>query len=73
VELSCGKSVQKTKVKSNDLSPEFNETFEFSVNWADQILTVNVWDYDFVKSDHLLGTFEIPIFKLKAGETYNQW
>ncbi len=73
MELICGKTIHKSKVKSNDLSPDFNETFEFSVGRAEQILTVNVWDYDFVKSDKLLGTFEIPLFKLNAGEINNQW
>jgi Ca2+-dependent lipid-binding protein len=73
VELSCGKTSQKTKVINNNLNPEFNETFEFSVSPMDQILTIKVWDYDSVKSDDLLGTLEIPLFKLKAGEIYNQW
>ena len=71
--MCCGETVQNTKVKSNDLNPDFNETFEFRVSPADQILTVKVWDYDTVKTDDLLGILEIPLFKLKAGETYNQW
>ncbi len=73
MEFSCGNSVKKTKIIYNNMNPEFNETFEFSVTRADQMLTANVWDYDSVKSDDLLGTLEIPLYKLKSGETYNQW
>ena len=32
-----------------------------------------MWDHDRVKSDDLLGTVDIPLFKLKSGEVYNQW
>ncbi len=73
MELSCGKVTQKTKVVNNNLNPEFNETFEFSVSPTDQVLNIKIWDYDSVKSDDLLGTVEIPLFKLKAGEIYSQW
>jgi hypothetical protein len=73
VEVVCGKTSYKTNVINNDLNPEFNETFEFSVRPADEILTVKVWDYDAVKSDDILGTVEIPLYKLKAGVSYHQW
>ena len=38
-----------------------------------EVLRVEVFDKDFVKSDDLLGMIEIPISKLKIGETYHQW
>ena len=57
----------------NDLNPQFNETFEFSISPADEALVVKIWDYDALKSDDLLGTLEIPLYKLKPGESYHQW
>ena len=72
VELVCGNVAQKTKVVQDNLNPEFNETFSFTAAPSDQ-LTLKVWDFDAVKADDLLGTLEIPLFKLKAGEIYNQW
>ena len=73
VEVICGKNSQKTRVVDNDLNPEFNECFEFSISPPDEVLVVKIWDYDAVKSDDLLGTLEIPLYKLKAGESYHQW
>ena len=72
VEVTCGKAVRKTKVVNDNLNPEYNETFTFIASPADQ-LTIKVWDHDDVKSDDLLGTLEIPLFKLKTGESYHQW
>ena len=36
-------------------------------------VVLRVFDFDVVKTNDLLGTLEIPLFKLKDGETYHQW
>ena len=60
-------------VADNDLNPVWNETFSGMTAPHHEILRVEVFDKDFVKSDDLLGMIEIPVSKLKIGLTYHQW
>lgn len=62
----CGKKVGKTKVLKNKLNPKWYETFDIAVpvggaveEKEDEMLTIEVWEYDLIGSDDFLGQVKV--------------
>mmetsp|Transcript_198 Transcript_198/g.639 ORF Transcript_198/g.639 Transcript_198/m.639 type:complete len:1234 (-) Transcript_198:147-3848(-) len=54
----------RTATLSRNLNPQWNETHDFFLCMADQLLTVQVWDNDRGNADDILGICQIEAGKL---------
>ncbi len=59
---------KKTKIVKKNLSPVWEESFEFPLTRHDKTLQVQVWDWDAVGSDDFLGLVHIDLTPAHAGE-----
>jgi len=69
VNVSVGSAKLHTRVVWNDLDPKWpGEPFNFSVDGTEQPLRLEVWDFDPLDPDDLLGKVELNLTDLKVGE-----
>lgn len=71
--LRLERQQHKTTVKENNLNPEWNEVFKFTV--ADENssqLVVEVWNKNVI-SDELMGTYKLSLTSLVRGVVSDQW
>lgn len=59
---------KKTKIVKKNLSPVWEETFEFPLTRNDKTLQVQVWDWDQVGTDDFLGLVHVDLSPAHAGE-----
>jgi len=68
VVFKVGKQKKKSSIIKQTLSPTYNENFEFSLKHKETILYVEVYDWDFLKSDDFLGCITIDFSEFPLGE-----
>mmetsp|Transcript_31042 Transcript_31042/g.35888 ORF Transcript_31042/g.35888 Transcript_31042/m.35888 type:complete len:314 (-) Transcript_31042:309-1250(-) len=71
--LRLERQQHKTTVKENNLNPEWNEVFKFTI--ADEKssqLIVEVWNKNVI-SDELMGTYRLSLSGLTRGVVSDQW
>mmetsp|Transcript_6758 Transcript_6758/g.7547 ORF Transcript_6758/g.7547 Transcript_6758/m.7547 type:complete len:319 (+) Transcript_6758:32-988(+) len=61
--LQVGQEEQRTKVKDDTNTPEWNESFTFELGTVDQVLKITVKDLDFLNND-FIGALEFNIADL---------
>ena len=59
-----GGKVKRTKYIRQNLNPEFNQEFHFTVYKLSQMLVIKVYDHDDLGADDLMGTRRIPVAEL---------
>ena len=79
VSFSCAKITKKSAIMYRDCSPEFdgNSKFEwFKIDQRGSTLSVDVYDYDRIGSDDLLGRVSIPLKEIShapKGDVTKSW
>ncbi|KAI6240987.1 Synaptotagmin-1 [Aphelenchoides fujianensis] len=66
----------ETKIKRNNLNPQFNETFLFNVPYNEiqrKVLQIVVYDFDRLSKDDRLAQIAIPLNSVDLGELVDQW
>ena len=53
--VECGQEAHKTKAIDNNLSPEWNESFVFSVADGVETLALSIWDKNTLTKDNFMG------------------
>lgn len=69
-------SKRKTKLKSNNINPVFNETLRYVINHTQletRTLQVSVWHYDRFGRNSFLGEVEIPFDSWDLGKQIEEW
>lgn len=67
---------EKTKVHKKTLNPQFNETFQFQIGYADLInrtLLLMVYDHDRFSRHDTIGQATIPMDSLDLSVTREEW
>ena len=65
--------VEKTKVKKDDLTPQWNEEFSFPLTSDNGSFHILMRDEDFGSSDDDIGRLDIPIPSLTLGQVIDRW
>ncbi|ORX82449.1 hypothetical protein K493DRAFT_342190 [Basidiobolus meristosporus CBS 931.73] len=69
-----GKPISKTEVIDNNLNPIWNETHYVGIRSAREIIYLDVYDFDKVGKDRLLGSTSIPVSQLLGEQIReHQW
>ncbi|XP_057874359.1 synaptotagmin-like protein 5 isoform X3 [Melospiza georgiana] len=69
-------SKRKTKIKSNSINPEFNETLKYVISHSQletRTLQVSVWHYDRFGRNSFLGEVEIPFDSWNFENQGDEW
>nr|XP_032634391.1 synaptotagmin-like protein 5 isoform X5 [Chelonoidis abingdonii] len=69
-------SKRKTKIKSNTINPEFNETLKYVINHTQletRTLQLSVWHYDRFGHNSFLGEVEIPLDSWNFENQTDEW
>ncbi len=53
--IECGKDTKKTKAIDNNLSPQWNEDFVFTVPDGEETLAFSIWDKNTITKDNFMG------------------
>lgn len=64
---------QKTKVLKKTLSPKWDEEFTIKINFVSDVLSVTLYDEDFLNKDDKLGSFDLRIHDLNIGIVEDRW
>lgn len=67
-----GGKVKRTKYIRQNLNPEFNQEFQFTVYKLSQMLVIKVYDHDDLGADDLMGTRRIPVAEL-VEKDWQEW
>jgi len=59
--VTLGNQKHTTEIKKKDLNPEWNETFEFLVGSEDKTFKVEVWDWNRLSHNELIGQCVIAL------------
>lgn len=68
VVFKVGKQKKKSSIIKQTLSPTYNENFEFSLKHKETTVYIEVYDWDFLKSDDFLGCLTIDFSEFPLGE-----
>ena len=74
--IDLPKKTNRTKTIMKTLNPKWNHTFECEFNpQACNKLAIEVYDYDFIGKDDLLGTAEVNLqWMINGGQdTFEEW
>ncbi|KHN80053.1 Synaptotagmin-1 [Toxocara canis] len=74
--LPEGKQKFETKIKRNNLNPEFNETFAFNIAFNElqcKTLQFIVFDFDRLSKDDRIGQLSIPLDLVDFGANIDEW
>ncbi|XP_050792480.1 synaptotagmin-like protein 5 isoform X5 [Gopherus flavomarginatus] len=69
-------SKRKTKIKSNTINPEFNETLKYVISHTQletRTLQLSVWHYDRFGHNSFLGEVEIPLDSWNFENQTDEW
>uniref|UniRef100_A0ACB8FIA3 Synaptotagmin-like protein 5 n=1 Tax=Sphaerodactylus townsendi TaxID=933632 RepID=A0ACB8FIA3_9SAUR len=69
-------SKRKTKIKSNSINPEFNETLKYVISHTQletRTLQLSVWHYDRFGHNSFLGEVEIPLDSWNFENQADEW
>ena len=75
VRVECNGRVFRTRVKPQNLNPEYNETFEVDVSDPAEMLRVSLWDWDRLSADDFLGDVMIQLGNLphEGRRSFRRW
>ncbi|UJR35038.1 hypothetical protein I4U23_027814 [Adineta vaga] len=67
--IKCDEQIHKTKfIENNGLNPNWNETFQFDINFPQMsLLRFDVYDYDIYSHDDHLAYYCLPITTIQTG------
>ncbi|CAG8634902.1 3812_t:CDS:2 [Funneliformis caledonium] len=63
---------QQTTIKKSDLSPKYNEEFDFTTDGQKE-LKVEVWDRNTIGSDEIIGSEVIPLNTVYTKGYHDVW
>eukprot|EP00397_Hematodinium_sp_SG-2012_P021644 GEMP01022372.1.p1 GENE.GEMP01022372.1~~GEMP01022372.1.p1 ORF type:complete len:524 (+),score=116.83 GEMP01022372.1:83-1654(+) len=70
---NCQGEVARTKTRMMDLEPTWHEAFIFSVYHPNSFVKLEVFDYDLIGRDDLLGDLILPVSLMRNRETVRGW
>eukprot|EP01094_Clydonella_sp_ATCC50884_P004153 TRINITY_DN1322_c0_g1_i1.p1 TRINITY_DN1322_c0_g1~~TRINITY_DN1322_c0_g1_i1.p1 ORF type:complete len:781 (+),score=131.90 TRINITY_DN1322_c0_g1_i1:80-2344(+) len=73
VRLRYGSQRKKTKTVKKNLNPYFNESFSFAYDHSIDELRVEVWDWDLVGANDLIGVCMISLLEQMPGAWNDRW
>jgi len=56
---------EKTSTIKSTVNPVWNEKFKFAVKTGNEILEIDIMDYDFMSTDDSIGKVKVPLSLLR--------